>query len=276
MIKLIAEIGCNHMGNLDTALEMISVAARVCKVDVVKFQKRNNKELFTPEQFNAPHPVPANAFGESYGAHREALELTIDQHRILKEYCESEKVTYATSVWDMSSAKEVAKLNPALIKIPSATNLHFGLHDWLCANYGGEIHVSTGMTTPQEIERVVEFFESRGRAKDVVLYSCTSGYPIKFEEICLLEITNLIEKFGDRVKCIGFSGHHLGIAADIAAMSGFVLNGRLHPHITLSNPDKAFGGHLEPGTNVFTFAVVTIGVLPDSLDLGRLDDKNYR
>jgi predicted DNA-binding protein with PD1-like motif len=67
-----------------------------------------------------------------------------------------------------------------------------------------------------------------------------------------------------------------GAPADIAAMSGFVLNGRLHPHITLSNPDKAFGGHLEPGTNVFTFAVVTIGVLPDGLDLGRLDDKNYR
>ena len=67
-----------------------------------------------------------------------------------------------------------------------------------------------------------------------------------------------------------------GAPADIAAMSGFVMNGRLHPHITLSNPDKAFGGHLEPGTNVFTFAVVTIGVLPDSLDLGRLDDKNYR
>ena len=64
--------------------------------------------------------------------------------------------------------------------------------------------------------------------------------------------------------------------ADIAGMSGYILNGRLHPHITLSNPDKAFGGHLEPGTNVFTFAVVTIGVLPDSLDLSRLDDKNYR
>jgi predicted DNA-binding protein with PD1-like motif len=64
--------------------------------------------------------------------------------------------------------------------------------------------------------------------------------------------------------------------ADIAAMSGFVLNGRLHPHITLSNPEKAFGGHLEPGTNVFTFAVVTIGVLPDSLELEHLDDKNHR
>ncbi|HLH16383.1 MAG TPA: PPC domain-containing DNA-binding protein [Bryobacteraceae bacterium] len=64
--------------------------------------------------------------------------------------------------------------------------------------------------------------------------------------------------------------------ADIAAMSGYVLNGRLHPHITLATPDRAFGGHLEPGTNVFTFAVVTIGVLPDGLDLGKLDDKNYR
>ena len=64
--------------------------------------------------------------------------------------------------------------------------------------------------------------------------------------------------------------------ADIAGMSGFIMNGKVHAHITLSTPDKAFGGHLEPGTNVFTFAVVTLGVLPDSLDLSRLDDKNYR
>ena len=62
--------------------------------------------------------------------------------------------------------------------------------------------------------------------------------------------------------------------ADIIGMSGFVMNGRLHPHIALANPDKSFGGHLEPGTNVYTFAVVTIGVLPDSLDLSKLDEKN--
>lgn len=64
--------------------------------------------------------------------------------------------------------------------------------------------------------------------------------------------------------------------ADIIGMSGYVLNGRLHPHIALANPDRAFGGHLEPGTTVFTFAVVTIGVLPDRLDLSHLDDRNYR
>ena len=64
--------------------------------------------------------------------------------------------------------------------------------------------------------------------------------------------------------------------ADILGMSGFIANGIVHPHITLATPDKAFGGHLEPGTNVFTFAVVTLGVLKDGADLSRLDDKSYR
>ena len=64
--------------------------------------------------------------------------------------------------------------------------------------------------------------------------------------------------------------------ADIAGMSGFVVNGVLHPHITLAVPDHAFGGHLEPGTTVFTFAVVTLGVLKDGTDLTHLDDKSYR
>ena len=64
--------------------------------------------------------------------------------------------------------------------------------------------------------------------------------------------------------------------ADIVGMSGFIANGIIHPHITLATPDKAFGGHLEPGTNVFTFAVVTIGVLKDGADLSHLDDKSYR
>ncbi len=64
--------------------------------------------------------------------------------------------------------------------------------------------------------------------------------------------------------------------ADIAGMNGYVINGKLHPHITFATDKSAFGGHLEPDTRVFTFAVITIGVLPDSADLSRLDDKNYR
>jgi predicted DNA-binding protein with PD1-like motif len=64
--------------------------------------------------------------------------------------------------------------------------------------------------------------------------------------------------------------------ADIIGMSGFVMDGKLHPHITLAVPEKSFGGHLEPGTSVFTFAVVTLGVLPDNIDFSKLDDKSYR
>jgi len=64
--------------------------------------------------------------------------------------------------------------------------------------------------------------------------------------------------------------------ADLISMNGYIINGKIHAHLTLANPDKAFGGHLEPGTTVFTFAIVTVGVLDPSLDLRHLDDKDYR
>lgn len=219
MVRVMAEIGCNHMGDMRIAREMISVAKRVAHVDVVKFQKRNNRELLTPEQYAAPHPVPANAFGDSYGEHREFLEFSRDQHAELKAYAESEGVVYSTSVWDMTSAREIASLEPALIKIPSATNLNFALQGWLCDHYAGEIHVSTGMTTRDEVEEIVSFYEDKRRAKDLVLYACTSGYPVPFESLCLGEITRIKDLYAGRVKAIGFSGHHLGIAADVAAMT---------------------------------------------------------
>ena len=64
--------------------------------------------------------------------------------------------------------------------------------------------------------------------------------------------------------------------ADLIGMNGYVINGSIHAHMTLANPDHAFGGHLEPGTNVFTFAIVTLGVLDGGVDLSRVDDKSYR
>ncbi len=63
--------------------------------------------------------------------------------------------------------------------------------------------------------------------------------------------------------------------ADLVSMNGYVINGRIHAHMTLGLPDKAIAGHLEPGTTVFTFAIVTIGVM-NSTDLSRVDDKTYR
>lgn len=64
--------------------------------------------------------------------------------------------------------------------------------------------------------------------------------------------------------------------SDLLNMNGYVVDGRVHAHVTLASPDGAFGGHLEPDTNVFTFAVVTLGVFREGIDLKRVDDKNYR
>tara|TARA_A100001015_G_scaffold201807_1_gene225338 strand:- start:461 stop:1360 length:900 start_codon:yes stop_codon:yes gene_type:complete len=217
--KVIAEIGCNHKGNMDIAREMIMTAALYCKVDVVKFQKRNSRELLTKEQYNAPHPNPINSYGNTYGSHREFLELDIEQNMQLKEWCDEFGVLYSTSTWDLTSAKEITSINPALIKIPSACNLHWEMLGYLCDNYCGEVHLSFGMTTHEEEEQIVNFFEERDRAKDLVIYSCTSGYPVAFEDICLYELLRIRNIFSTRVKSIGFSGHHLGIAADISAMT---------------------------------------------------------
>ena len=97
--KLIAEIGRNHMGDMEIAHEMIKVAAQFGKVDVIKFQKRTNRELLSPEEYRAPHPNPVNAFGSTYGEHREYLEFDLEQHRQLKSWCEEWGVEYSTSVW---------------------------------------------------------------------------------------------------------------------------------------------------------------------------------
>lgn len=217
--KIMAEIGCNHKGDMDIAKEMIHVAAYYCKADAVKFQKRCNRELLSEEEFTAPHPNPINSYGETYGEHREYLEFDVDQHHQLKAWCEENGIVYSTSVWDRTSAEEIASLEPEFIKIPSACNLNFAMLEWLCENYRGDIHLSFGMTTQAEEEEIVRLFENKAAADRLVLYSCTSGYPVAFEDICLFEITRLRKCFSDRVKEIGFSGHHLGIAADVAAMT---------------------------------------------------------
>lgn len=228
MVKIIAEIGCNHKGDMEIAKELIRVAAKTCGAHVAKFQKRHNRELLTEEEYQRPHPVPANAYGETYGEHREYLELNFEQHLELKEECTAQGIEYSTSVWDLTSAQEITEINPGLIKIPSATNQHYELQDYLCRHFKGEIHVSTGMSTHDEVAEIVQFYEDRGRAKDLVIYACTSGYPVEFKDICLLEIHRLQKLFGARVKSIGFSGHHLGIAADVAALTAGMIGTQLY------------------------------------------------
>ncbi|MCR8667209.1 N-acetylneuraminate synthase family protein [Aestuariibaculum sp. M13] len=217
--KVIAEIGCNHKGDFDIAIELLNLA-KECGADVAKFQKRNNKELLTEEQYNAPHPNPANSYGNTYGEHREYLEFSVDQHKKLKEHCDSIGLEYSTSVWDVTSAEEMITFNPGLLKVPSACNNNFDMLKVLRDDFEGDVHLSFGMTNQEEEKQIIEFFEETDQAKSrLVIYSCTSGYPVPFKDVCLLEITRLIEEYGDRVKHVGFSGHHLGIAIDNAAFA---------------------------------------------------------
>jgi len=215
--KVVAEIGCNHKGEMEIAKELIDIA-KFCGADYAKFQKRNSRELLTEDQYNSPHPNQMHAYGKTYGEHREFLEFSVEQHAELMAYCKTKNIGYATSVWDVTSAREIIGLQPDYIKIPSACNNHFELLKVLRDEYKGGVHVSFGMTTHAEEAAIVEFFEQTNSAKDrLVIYSCTSGYPVAFKDVNLLEINRLYEIYGERVSEIAFSGHHLGIAIDNVA-----------------------------------------------------------
>ncbi len=214
--NIVAEICCNHQGDIEIAKKMIRVAAE-SKVNFVKFQKRNNKEFLTKKQFDAPHPNKMHSFGHPYGVHREFLEFSTDQHKELMKYAESLGIKYSSSAFDVTSAIDIISLQPEYIKVPSACNNYIPLLKVLRDKFSGDVHISLGMTTKKNQNNIVEFFEETNQAKRLVLYACTSGYPVPFEDVCLLEISRLKSIYKHRVKNIGFSGHHHGIAIDVAA-----------------------------------------------------------
>lgn len=214
---VIAEVGCNHMGDLEIAQQMVEVAAKHCKVWGVKFQKRDVKQCLTAEQYDAPHPVPENSYGKTYGEHREFLEFTQEDHYLLKVLSRKLGVRYGVSVWDINSFKAMSEIEPDFIKIPSAKNNNWELM-LAAVGYLGDLYISLGMTTRKEedeIRRLVMEREKRGL--HTVMFACTSGYPVAFEDVCLGEIARLQKKYSGIP--IGYSGHHLGIAVDVAAMA---------------------------------------------------------
>ena len=209
---VIAEIGGTHIGSLKRAKEL-SRLAKLSGAHVVKTQKRCPKESVKKELWNKPHPNQMYAYGDTYLKHRENLELSIKQHKELKEYCESIDIVYSTSVWDMTSAKEVVQLNPKFIKIPSACNHNQEMINYLFNNYEGQIHISTGMLDKNEREKLyTKLIPHNNR---IVVYLCTAGYPISFSQTYLLEIKNLTSIFNN----VGFSNHGAGIALEPVAYS---------------------------------------------------------
>ncbi len=209
---VIAEIGCVHLGSMERAKKLIKLAT-LCEADYVKFQKRNPDESVPENIKNKPHPNKTFAYGETYLEHRKALEFDIEQHKELYSYCKQLGIGYSCSVWDMTSAAQIASLNPDFIKIPSPCNHNREMIKYLLGRFDGDIHISTGMSSKEEKEDLIKFMQSFVIDR-FVIYHCTSIYPCPFDKLHLLEIGRLVDS-GFRV---GFSNHGYGIAADIAAM----------------------------------------------------------
>jgi len=213
--KIIAEACCNHAGNIETAKRMIRMAD-ICGMNVVKFQKRDvdAQALMYPFLYDNPHPHPEHSFGKTYKDHRKALEFNPNQHAELKRYIECLGMEYSCSVWDIVSALDIINLRPSMIKIPSACNTHYAMMDVLKKKYKGDIHISLGMTTPKELSQILRFWKNN--FSRIILYHCTSGYPVPAEEMHLLEIEKLL-KIG--VKGVGLSSHYPGYSMCLEAQA---------------------------------------------------------
>ena len=135
--------------------------------------------------------MKSKTYGNTSGQHREFLELSLEDHIELKKLCDDINIEYSSSVWDISSAKDIISINPKFIKIPSACNMDMNLLEILCKEYHGQIHLSLGMTTHAEEKKIINFFEKHNRNDDLIIYSCTSGYPVPFKDICIKEISRL-------------------------------------------------------------------------------------
>jgi N-acetylneuraminate synthase len=166
-VTFVAELCYNHGGSIDKAIAIID-AFKFC--DVFKFQKMHPKTFLSKENYNKKCPKNENYFAEIYGKHREFVELSIEDHIMIRDYVQAMGKKWACSTCDIPSAAEIIPLNPYYVKIPSCRCNNFTLVDYCLKNFKGMVHVSTGMTTRKERQSLLV------KSNNIVPYSCTSDY----------------------------------------------------------------------------------------------------
>jgi len=236
----IAEIGHNHQGKLETALDMFRVA-RECGVDAVKLQKRDNRELFTKSGYNRPYEHE-NSFGKTYGEHREHLEFGWSEYRELMDYAKEIGIAVVATAFDFSSADFLEKLDIPAFKVASGDLRNIPLLRHI-AQFGKPMVISTGGGTMDDVNRAYDAIMPINGQLGIL--QCTAGYPAQFSELNLRVITTFRERFPRAT--IGLSSHDNGIAMAVAA---FMLGARIvEKHFTFNHTwkgtDHAFS--LEPG-----------------------------
>jgi sialic acid synthase len=206
---LVAEIGQNHQGDPATARELILTAAR-CGADAVKFQKRDVDALLTRAGQARPYTGP-NSFGPTYGEHRRALELSLDQWAECKALAESLGLIFFATPWDPVSLDQLVRLGVGLLKICSADVVNLPLIRQAAALHLPLI-ISTGMSELAEIDAAVA--NATRFHEQIILLHCNSTYPCPPEEISLPVMELMRRRYGLPV---GYSGHELGLGPSVAA-----------------------------------------------------------
>lgn len=257
-LYLIAEVGINHNGSLDLAKQLI-LAAHEAGFDAVKFQKRTIDKVYTKEMLDSPRESP---WGTTQRAQKEGLEFSRAQYEEIDRYCKELGIAWSASAWDPDSQAFLRSFRVPFNKVASPM---LG-HKPLLREIAGEqkkTFISTGMSTLEEIDEVVNLF--RRAQCPFELMHCNSTYPMKDEDANLLCIPMLRERY----QCdVGYSGHEVSlIKVCVAAVALGATS--IERHITL---DRAMYGS-DQAASVETHAlrnfVETVRVIPHVLGTGR-------
>jgi sialic acid synthase len=226
---VIAEIGHNHGGSVETAKELFK-AARDAGAHAVKLQKRDNRSLYTHEMFHKPYENE-NSYGATYGEHREALELGRAEYEELKTYADELGVVFFSTAFDLRSADFLAELDMPAYKVASADLVNTPLLRHV-AQAGKPMILSTGGATLDDVRRGYDTVAEIN--PQVAVLQCTAGYPADWHELDLRVIATYRDLFPEAV--VGLSSHDNGIAMAVAA---YVLGARIvEKHFTLNRALK--------------------------------------
>jgi N-acetylneuraminate synthase len=204
---VIAEIGINHNGDIETAKKLIDVSVEA-GAQAVKFQKRTVEVVYSTDELLKPRD---SIFGKTNGDLKRGLEFGKKEYDIIDKYCKEKNILWTASCWDQDSLRFIMNYEPKFLKIASASLTDSSLlieHK----NNNLPIILSTGMSTMEQIEKAVNILER----KNLILLHCTSSYPCKIEELNLKAINTLIEKFS---LLVGYSGHEVGLATTVSAVA---------------------------------------------------------
>lgn len=209
-VFIIAEAGDNHNGNYETALKLVD-AAVMAGADCVKFQTFVTEEVISKRAQKAEYQKASTGCEESQFQMVKKLELSFEQFRSIKSYCDAKQIMFLSTPFDLPSIDFLKELVP-FWKIPSGeiTNLPYLIR---IAKTGMDVILSTGMCRMDEIETAVNILKENG-AGNITLLHCNTEYPTPMEDVNLQAMNTIREKFDLRV---GYSDHTLGIEVPVAA-----------------------------------------------------------